>query len=167
MQITRPERIKVGNATMTVRNPVALWILTLLTLGIWGVVWAYQVSRELRDYSEAVTRPFQNFPVLTALLVALYPIALIPGILAAYMISRRVRTVQEWTETPGRVVPILGALLFVVLFAHIIYVQRGLNDAWAGAKAGRGPEPDYAVASGHAEEVARRARDQGQSGRWA
>jgi hypothetical protein len=167
MQITTPEEIHVGNATVTVRNPTAVWLLGFFTLGIYLVVWTYQTSRELRDYSQAVTRPFQVSPLFAAILVALWPLGLWPGMLGTYMLARRARTVQDWTEAEGRLSPILAALLFVVFFVHAFYVQRGLNEAWAGAKAGRGPEPDYAVATGQDARLGADARARSSRAPWS
>jgi len=166
MKITTAEEIRVGNASLAVRNPVAVWILALFTLGIYLVVWTYQTSGELRDYSRAVTRPFQVSPLGAAILVALWPIGLIPGILGTYILARRVRTVQEWTETESRASPILAALLFVALFVHAFYLQRALNEAWAGAKEGRGPEPDYSVATGQDARLARDVRARSDRAPW-
>ena len=76
MRYTRPEEIQLGGARVTTRSPWALWILTFVTLGIWGIVWWYQVNRELRDVSEALEKPWHVPPVLSTVLIALWPIAL-------------------------------------------------------------------------------------------
>ncbi len=154
MHVTKPESITIGRATVATRNPVALWILTFLTLGIWGIVWWYQVNRELRDYSEAVARPFGNVPVAATVCALLYWVAFWPGMISVFVTARRVRTVQDWVEAPGRAAPIVAALLFPLLFAHTWYLQRALNDAWLRAREGAGPPPDYTVASGQGERLA-------------
>ena len=45
MQVVRPRTVSVAQTTVTVRNPVAVWILGFMTLGIYTVVWTYQVPR--------------------------------------------------------------------------------------------------------------------------
>jgi hypothetical protein len=136
---------------------VALWVLTFFTLGIWGVVWSYQVNRELRDYSSAVTRPFRNLPWLAAVAFALWPLAWFPLVLTAFFTAHRVRTVQSWSGDEG-VSRVLAAVLSVLLFLHVLYLQRALNDAWKDAQRTGPPSQDYTVASGEAEHLVERTR---------
>ncbi len=157
MQITTAETITVGNASVATRNAVATWLLTFLTLGIFGIWWWYQVNRELRDYSRAVTRPFQISPVLAALMFALWPAALVWTMLTTYMGARRIRHAQEWVEAPNPVSPIVATLLVPLLFAQAIYLQNALNDVWRRAGAGAGPPPDYTLASGQGEQLRRQS----------
>ena len=141
MQIQRARQLELAGARVQIRNPTALWLVVLITLGIWGIVWWYQINRELRDYSHAVGRPFHNSPAVDTVVMALYPIALVTGIIATFISARRVRRVQEWTAADGsKVLAILAAILFVIFFLHVIYLQRALNRAWLDAEAGRGPK---------------------------
>jgi Domain of unknown function (DUF4234) len=159
MQITHAEEVAIGPAKMTIRNPVAVWILSFVTLGIWAVVWTYQVTRELRDYSQAVTRPFSASPIVAATLAAMWPLAFVPGMIGAFVNARRVRTVQDWVESPGRAHGTVAALLFPLLFAHTVYLQGKLNDVWRRAREGHGPPPDFTAATGRQQ----RTVDQAQS----
>jgi hypothetical protein len=141
VQVVKPEEVAIGAARVTIRNPVAVWILSFFILGIYMVVWWYQVNRELRDYSQAVGRPFRASPALAAVLVALWPVAFLPGMVTVFVTARRVRKVEEWVDAPGRIVPVLAVLLFPLLFASSWYVQRALNETWRRAKQGAGPPP--------------------------
>jgi Na+/H+ antiporter NhaC len=142
---------------VTVRNPVALWLVVVITLGIWGAVWWYQINRELRDYSRAVKRPLDNSPVLATVLFALWPLALIPAIVTVVFTAGRIRTVQEWFGAKG-VSRVIAALLLLVLFLHAFYLQRALNDLWRRAEHEGPPPPDYAVASGQEQRLASEVR---------
>jgi ABC-type sulfate transport system permease subunit len=166
MQITTAETITVGDATVATRNAVAIWLLTFLTLGIFGIWWWYQVNRELRDYSLAVTRPFAISPVLAAVLFALWPAGIVWTMLTTYMGARRIRHAQEWVEAPKHLSPIVAALLVPLLFAQTIYLQNALNDVWRRAAAGAGPPPDYTFASGQGEQL-RRQSEIGEADRGA
>lgn len=149
MDTTRAEALDLSGARVAIRNPVGLWILTFLTLGIWGVVWTYQVNRELRDYSRAVSRPFSNFPWLAALLFALWPLALIPALIAVVMTAVRIRTVQRWFSAGERSPnPVLAAVFFFLLFFNVHYLQKSLNSLWRRARRDGPPPADYAVATG-------------------
>lgn len=157
MQIQGAESIEIGEARMATRNGVAIMLLNLMTLGIFGAIWWYQVNRELRDYSQAVTRPFRNSPAGALILFLLWPLAWWPILLTTYITARRIRTVQEWVEAPKRVSPLVATLLALVplLVPQALYLQNALNDAWLRAKAGAGPPPDYTVAGGGQELLAR------------
>ncbi len=140
MQIQRARELELSGARVQTRNPMALWLVVLITLGIWGIVWWYQINRELRDYSHGAGKPFHNSPVVDTIVMALYPLALVTGVLATFITGRRVRHVQEWTAPGGsKVSALLAAVLFLVFFLHVIYLQRALNRAWLDAEAGRGP----------------------------
>jgi Domain of unknown function (DUF4234) len=47
--------IEIGQtqATVRVRRPWAVTLLSILTLGVYSVVWYYKVNREMRDYGSA------------------------------------------------------------------------------------------------------------------
>jgi hypothetical protein len=48
--------VPLAGTAVTIRNPMAVWILGFVTLGIYTAISTYQVTRELRDYSRGVTR---------------------------------------------------------------------------------------------------------------
>ncbi len=150
MQPVSPRVVSVAGTAVTIRNPVAVWILGFVTLGIYTVVWTYQVTRELRDYSIGMTRPFAASPILAAALAALWPLGFIPGMVGAFLLGRRVRRVETWVESPHRVSAILAALLFPLLFVHSLYLQRALNNAWERAEQGAGSPRDTAATTGQA-----------------
>jgi hypothetical protein len=162
VQVTGAQVVEVGEARATIRNPVALWILTLLTLGILGAFWWYGVNREVRDVSRALGRPLGNSPVFMAVLAALWPLALIPAVVSIYLGSRWIRTLGEGVGTSGRIRPIVAALLFPLLFLHVIYVQRSANEIWGRVAAGARPDPDWAVVSGSDAAIAAAARAEAQ-----
>ncbi len=139
MNVTTARELNVApGVTAATRNPIAMWLLVFLTLGIGGVVWIYVVNRELRDYSKAVGRPFGNSPVVSAILAALWPVAFIPTLIAVWLTARRVRTAQQWTGTPGRVHPALAALLVFALFTHVWYLQHAPQRRVGGRRRRRG-----------------------------
>jgi hypothetical protein len=168
MQVTRAGTVEVGEARATIRNPVAMWILTVITLGIVGIFWWYGVNREVRDVSRAFGRPIGGSPIFMALLFALWPIAWIPAIISLFLGSRWVRTLEQGVGIEGTTRPILAALLVPVLFLQVIYVQRHANEIWRRAAAGARPEPDWTAASGREQAMVEAARQQaeGDARRW-
>lgn len=164
MQVTGAGVVTVGETRATIRNGVALWILNLLTLGILGAFWWYGVNRETRDVSRALGRPLGSSPVFMAILVALWPVAWIPAMLGIYLGSRWIRTLQEGIGMPTRLRPLVAALLVPLLFAHVIYVQRSVNELWRRIGEGARPSADWAVVSGADAALADAARSQAQRG---
>jgi hypothetical protein len=160
MQMTTARQIEVApGASAATRNPVAMWLLVFITLGIGGVVWIYVVNRELRDYSRGVDRPFRNSPVLAAILSALWPVGFFLALIPVFTTAARTRKAQEWTgQETGRVHPLLAILLFFAFFFHVWYIQRGLNRVWLAAERGAKPGKDFAAASGTDQEFSRDTR---------
>jgi hypothetical protein len=139
MNIMTARQIEVApGASAATRNPVAVWLLVFLTLGIGSVVWIYVVNRELRDFSQATGRPFRNSPTLAAILAALWPIGFIPALIPVWTTARHIRITQELTGEQDRVRPALALLAFFVFFGHVWYLQRAANGAWLAAERGRG-----------------------------
>ncbi len=132
--ITRAEEVVVGSARLAIRNPIAVWILSFVTLSVYGVIWSYQVTRELRDYSRAMQQPFKASPTVAAVLAALWPLAFLPGMVGAFLNGRRARTLLQWVESPASAHGIVAALLYPLLFAHTMYLQSKLNEAWRRAR---------------------------------
>src|SRR5690606_12821203 len=52
--IGRPNLPDAGLAPVRLgktRSPLGVWLLALITFGVYGLVWYYKVNRELRDYN--------------------------------------------------------------------------------------------------------------------
>ena len=99
MQVTSAQALEIEGARATIRNPVALWILTLLTLGILGAFWWYGISREIRDVSRALGRPLGNSPVFACTRRPLARATWIPAVISIYLGSRWIRTLEEGLGT--------------------------------------------------------------------
>ncbi len=131
MEIRRPEEIDIRGATVTTKNPWALWILTFITLGIWGIVWWYRMNRELRDVSRAYDEHFWMPPAVSTVLMALWPLAWLPAVATCVISSIRARSVQKGLGAEDRLVnPLIATLLLFVVFSHVWYIQRALNATW-------------------------------------
>ena len=131
-------------ATAKVRNPIAVAVLSIVTIGVYAVVWWYFVNRELADLGRGIgTTELCDSPVKSTL--ALFPGALliVPAIWTTVTTFQRVQAAQRLTGAD----PINGWLGFVlyVVFSPALYgyMQSGLNAVWprqaaldAGASAG-------------------------------
>ena len=128
-----------------IRNPIGILLLSLITLGIYGLVWWYKVNRELRDYSAGRGRPFDNDPTLA--LLALFPggLIVVPPFFTWVYTTRRVRGVQEMTGGTDPVNSWLVVLLALLGSFHMIYLQYALNSSWDRARGGQPAPPVPAV----------------------
>ena len=46
------EELRIGSAHVKERSPLGVWLLIVVTLGIYGLVHWYKINREMRDYSQ-------------------------------------------------------------------------------------------------------------------
>ncbi|HET9214071.1 MAG TPA: DUF4234 domain-containing protein [Gaiellaceae bacterium] len=123
-------------STAKVRNPIAVAVLVVVTLGIYLVVWWYFINRELADYGRAKgTDELGDNPTLSTL--ALFPGALVivPALWTTVTTFQRVQAAQRLTgESP--INGWLGLVLYLVLSpAMYAYMQSGLNGVWKAQSA--------------------------------
>lgn len=113
-----------------VRNPVVVALLSIVTLGIYHVVWWYEVNRELRDYGRVRGRDLGQSPALST--VAVFPgvFIIIPAIVTAWRGTKRA---QDAARVSG-LEPLNGwlALVLYILIGVLwaAYLQSELNNVW-------------------------------------
>jgi len=144
------EKISVGagpGATAKTRHPVAVPALIVVTLGIYGIYWWYQINREMVDLGRA-----RNADGLgdnpTKSLLAVFPgfLLIVPPYISLYNTVKRIQRAQEVTTGQvtlnGMIVLWLIIAGFIVGVAGIIvpgYIQAELNKAWGAVGAGASP----------------------------
>lgn len=107
------------------RSPFGVWVLTLVTLGIYGLVWHYKVNRELRDFHPSI----QVNPGL-ALLALFFPIA---GWCTVYNTGKRIAQAQQLAgRGNGGCSGALGVVLCFIFGLQPLYYQSELNRIWRG-----------------------------------
>jgi hypothetical protein len=122
--------IRGSQYRVKIRNPLAVALLSFVTLGIYHVVWWYKINRELCDFGEARDRDLGHSPALSTL--ALFPgfIVLIPPLVTAWRGTGRVK---QATRMAGRE-PLIGwvALILYIFIGigWIAYLQSELNKVW-------------------------------------
>ena len=124
-------QIAGAGASAKVRSPVAVAILTVVTLGIYLLFWWYFINREMADYGRAKgTAELGDSPGKSTL--ALFPGALVivPAIWTTVTTFQRVQAAQRLSGQQ----PLNGWLalvLYVVISpAFYAYMQSGLNGVW-------------------------------------
>jgi hypothetical protein len=145
------DKIAIGagpGATAKTRHPVAVPALTIITLGIYGIYWWYQINREMVDLGRARgVDGLGDSP--TKSLLAVFPgfLIIVPPYISLYNTVKRIQRAQEVTTGQvtlnGMIVLWLIIAGFIVGVAGIIvpgYIQAELNKAWTAAGAGVSPE---------------------------
>ena len=124
--------VNAYGAQPKVRNPLGVIGLTLITLGIYGIVWYYKVNKELKEFGRVYKDQELADSNPTNSVLALVPgfLIIIPPLVSYYNFIGRVRKVQRIGQselTNGWLVLILFLVISIVVPA---YVQSGLNDLW-------------------------------------
>jgi hypothetical protein len=105
-----------------VRGPVNVWLLTLVTFGIYGLVWYYKINRELRDFHASI----EVNPGL-ALLALFVPIV---GLVSIYNTGTRIGQAQQLSGLGTQCSGALGLVASFFFALQTIYLQGQLNKVW-------------------------------------
>ena len=124
-------QIAGAGATAKVRSPVAVAILSLVTLGIYTIFWWYFINREMADYGRALgTKELGDSPAKSTLALIPGGLIIVPAIWTIVTTFKRIQAAQRLSGQA----PIngwLGLVLLVVISpAFYAYMQSGLNSAW-------------------------------------
>jgi hypothetical protein len=107
-----------------IRSPFAVWLLSLITFGIYGLVWYFKINRELRDFHPSI----QVKPGL-ALLALFVPIA---GWVSIYNTGKRIGQAQQLAGLGTACSGVLGLVAAWFFALHTVYFQGQLNRVWNG-----------------------------------
>jgi Domain of unknown function (DUF4234) len=138
--------------TAKIRHPVAVPVLTIITIGIYGLYWWYQINREMRDLGEARGQDGLGEKPMNSLL-AYFPGALIivPPYVSLYNGVKRMQRAQEVTTGDvtfnGWIVLVLILASFIIGIAGLVvpgYIQSEMNKVWENVGSG-GATPTSAV----------------------
>ena len=123
-------KIRGTEHEVKVRNPWAVALLPIITLGIYHFVWWYKINKELKAYGEAKGYDLGQNPTNSLL-------ALVPGFLIVVppLVSywRGTKRVQGASKIAGRE-PVNGWLTLILYLllspAMFAYLQVSLNHVW-------------------------------------
>lgn len=124
--------VVIGSARCKRRNPWGTFLLSLITLGIYYLVWYYKINREMRDYG------VENSPGVALLAVTFGVVLIVPPYVSYYKTADRILKSQVRSGTSERIVPVVGLLLLIFFGVFALpYYQSQLNKAW-DAEVGKG-----------------------------
>ena len=123
------EQVQVRGTPVKVRNPFLVFVWSLVTLGIYYVVWYYKINRELRDASG-----IDVSPIVAVLAVTIGWLVLVPPFVSWYRTFARIVAAQRAANLTSEASPVLGFILFVLAVflvpVEVIYAQDELNKIW-------------------------------------
>ena len=113
------------------RSPWGVWGLSLVTIGIYGLIWYYKINDEARRYllDETIR------PGISVLAIVPGFLLIVPPFVSIYRTAQRIDRVEEKAGIQKTVEPILGLLGAFFYSLHIPYYQSHLNQAWDAASA--------------------------------
>ena len=148
-RLTHQVRLQGGTSFAKVRSPVWTVVFTVITLGIYGAYWWYQVNREMRDLGRIhATSELGDSPGISLLAVTLGLLVIVPPFVSLYKGCQRVQAAQrlagieERERLNGWIAIALVATSFVIALPLVIaYVQSELNKVWATDAIAEQPAP--------------------------
>jgi heme/copper-type cytochrome/quinol oxidase subunit 3 len=111
------------------RNPLAVWFLSAVTLGIYFLYWHYQVNREIGAHDpDLKTNPGVS-------LLAVSPLAVftlfISALVSMYNTATRIQQIEMADSLPNQISPVVTLiLLFLFGIGYYFQVQGHLNAHW-------------------------------------
>ncbi|MCL5291103.1 MAG: DUF4234 domain-containing protein [Actinobacteria bacterium] len=132
MEMTRTEMKKLFRR----RSPLAVVLLSVITLGVYFVYWYYKVNKEIAAYDEKI----ETSPGVSAFAITLgYFLAFfIVGFISSYNTAARAKRMFHDFNTPISISPIFATLLYalsalgfpMLALFYPAYIQSKLNAFW-------------------------------------
>src|SRR5438552_11414297 len=101
------ETLEIGGHEYKKRNPLGVFVLSYITLGIYYFVWYYKSNREARDFLDD---PEIN-PGIALLAVTLGWLIIVPPFVSMYRTGQRIERMQQKGGVTDSLSPGIGLLL--------------------------------------------------------
>jgi molecular chaperone DnaK len=133
--------VNAYGAPLKVRNPLAVIGLTVITLGVYGIIWYYETNTELKAFGRAYkdralgdSNPTNSVLAIVPGIVLVIPVFIsLSGFVDRVRRAQLIAQVKPTSGTPIVVVLVLSVAVLVLPAIPFIlgYIQFGLNRAWA------------------------------------
>jgi hypothetical protein len=126
--------ISGGPEIAKIRGPVAVPLLIIITLGIYGLVWWYKINKEMAELgAKHGTEELGTNPMLS--LLALFPgaILIVPAIWTTITTYQRAKRAQQLVgvQPASQANPWLYGIFYVIISVVAYgYLQSQLNKVW-------------------------------------
>ena len=108
------------------RSPIGVWLLSLVTLGIYYVVWWYKINREVGEFDRSI----EVSPGMSVLAITLGNLIIVPPIWSTITTGGRIAQAERSAGLSPRCSPLIGFLLWLVVALNTVYYQEHLNAIW-------------------------------------
>ncbi|WP_234320366.1 DUF4234 domain-containing protein, partial [Streptomyces sp. SBT349] len=108
---------------MPTRGPGVTWLLSMITCGIYGLVWWAKIQGELNRFDPRI----QVNPGLSVLAFIPGAYLLIPPFVSTYNTGKRIAQAQRSAGLPETCSAGLGSVLSILFGAYIVYYQSEIN----------------------------------------
>lgn len=139
----RGETIVIPGSTAKarLRRPWGVFVLSILTFGVYHLYWYYQANRELKDYGVG------DHPVVSLLAQVPGALLIIPPFVSWWRFFGRLRDAQGRAGCAERVDHTTGIVLYVIAFFllpfELVYAQQHLNSLWRQLGSAEAPHDPF------------------------
>jgi hypothetical protein len=118
--------------TAKIRNPWAVILFSVITIGIYYLVWYYKINREMSDWGEQNKVDIGLSPGMSVLAVTIGAVLIVPPFVSIWGTGKRMRLAQRAANVHGG----SGLLWFVLCIIPVVslvapvYLQHQLNKVW-------------------------------------
>lgn len=122
-------QIQGSNQPGKIRNPLGVIGLSLITFGIYGIVWYYKTNKELAEIGRAKnTDECGTAPGTSVLAVTLGAFVIVPAVLSVYNFCKRVSAAERLTGAPqGMEAGLLFVLFLFISPVGLYLAQSSMN----------------------------------------
>jgi hypothetical protein len=121
------ETITIDGKQVLKRNPMAVLGLSIITIGIYYLVWYYKINGEIKRVENDETMS----PMRSLMAMIFGWLLIVPPFLAMYNTSKHIQKMEERLGVQSTMEPILPIVIMLV-FSPLVgaYMQDHLNRAW-------------------------------------
>jgi len=126
------ETVTINGQPYLKRNPLGVIGLSLITLGIYWIVWYYKVNVEVQRFENDQTMS----PTRSLMAMIFGWLIIVPPFIAMYNTAKHVRAMETRLGIQQALEPAFTlALMVLFAFGNGVYVQEHLNRGWDAAAA--------------------------------
>ena len=112
-----------------IRHPLGVVGLSIITLGIYAIVWYYKTNKELAEIGAANnTDELGDNPVNSVLAITLGALIIVPAFVSVWNYTKRLNAAERLTGAPPKLDPVILFVLWIFLgFVAMWVSQSSLN----------------------------------------
>jgi hypothetical protein len=124
------EMVTIDGQQYMKRNPLGVLGLSLITLGIYFVVWYYKINVEIQRLEKDQTMS----PTRSLMAMIFGWLLIVPPFIAMYNTAKHVQDMEARLGARQTLEPALTiALMFLFSLGNGVYIQEHLNRGWEAA----------------------------------